>query len=202
MILIQPKHIAAAVGRLDSEGDGRSRRDVPFERSYWVVPGRLLAGYYPGHSDPDRMSQQCRGLVGCGIRSVVSLMEEHEVNLDGLNFPDYTPCLESGGAVARFSRHAIVDMSVPRPEEMRTTLDSIDASLASDEPVYLHCWGGRGRTGTVVGCWLMRHAHASASTVFDLIAALRAGTPDAHLASPETGVQRSFVRTWDDAIVF
>ena len=25
------------------------------------------------------------------------------------------------------------------------------------EPVYVHCWGGIGRTGTVVGCWLVRH---------------------------------------------
>ena len=23
--------------------------------------------------------------------------------------------------------------------------------------VYVHCWGGIGRTGTVVGCWLVRH---------------------------------------------
>jgi hypothetical protein len=25
---------------------------VPFNRSYWVVPGKLLAGCYPGSEDP------------------------------------------------------------------------------------------------------------------------------------------------------
>jgi hypothetical protein len=25
---------------------------TPYPRSYWVMPGRLLAGYYPGAPDP------------------------------------------------------------------------------------------------------------------------------------------------------
>jgi hypothetical protein len=25
---------------------------LPFERSYWIEPGRLLAGFFPGDPDP------------------------------------------------------------------------------------------------------------------------------------------------------
>ena len=40
---------------------------------------------------------------------------------------------------------------------MSRILDDVDAALADGRTVYVHCWGGIGRTGTVVGCWLMRH---------------------------------------------
>jgi ADP-ribosylglycohydrolase len=53
---------------------------VPFDRSYWVVPGRLLAGCYPGSQDQTEAGRKLRGLVEHGIRSVVDLMEPGEVN--------------------------------------------------------------------------------------------------------------------------
>ena len=40
---------------------------------------------------------------------------------------------------------------------MTRILDDVDAALADGGAVYVHCWGGIGRTGTVVGCWLVRH---------------------------------------------
>ena len=40
---------------------------------------------------------------------------------------------------------------------MASILDAIDAALDGGKTVYVHCWGGVGRTGTVVGCWLVRH---------------------------------------------
>ncbi|MSR27507.1 MAG: hypothetical protein EXS06_10930, partial [Planctomycetaceae bacterium] len=37
------------------------------------------------------------------------------------------------------------------PEGYDAILADIDAELAAGRPVYVHCWGGVGRTGTVVG---------------------------------------------------
>jgi protein-tyrosine phosphatase len=63
--------------------------------------------------------------------------------------------------------------------------------------VYVHCFGGIGRTGTVVGCYLVRHG-ADAETALAEIARRRQGTPDGYRRSPETNEQRQFVLTWRD----
>jgi len=61
--------------------------------------------------------------------------------------------------------------------------------------VYVHCWGGIGRTGTVAGCWLIEQGH-SCDEAFARIKELRAPTPDGQIESPQTAAQRAFVRGW------
>jgi protein-tyrosine phosphatase len=162
---------------------------VPFARSWWVVPGRLLAGYYPGHTDPTTMRAQCDGLVTAGIGVVINLMEEPEMDLSGSLFEDYS-------IDARRERFPIVDFSIPDRATMGRIIDAIDHGIASGDGVYVHCWGGRGRTGTVIGCWLLEHGHATPDNVFDVIDALRSGAPDASHPAPENVEQRDFVRAW------
>ncbi len=48
---------------------------VPFDRSYWVVAGKLLAGGYPESEDPMKEERKLKGLIQAGIRHVISLME-------------------------------------------------------------------------------------------------------------------------------
>jgi len=61
----------------------------------------------------------------------------------------------------------------------------------------VHCWGGVGRTGTVVGCWLARHGIANGEEVLDHIARLRQGDlARRDRPSPETDTQRALVRSW------
>ena len=59
---------------------------------------------------------------------------------------------------------------------MTAILDAIDTSLTGGRLVYVHCWGGVGRTGTVVGCWLLRHGLATRDAVLDTLAQLRQHT--------------------------
>ncbi len=43
---------------------------------------------------------------------------------------------------------------------MTTILDAIDASMTVDKPVYVHCWGGVGWTGTSQNVVLLQcHQH-------------------------------------------
>ena len=86
----------------------------------------------------------------------------------------------------------IKDLGVPSKPHLLAILDLIDRCVAEASPVYVHCWGGVGRTGTVVGCWLSRNGCAGQAAL-DRIAELRAGTPDGFKRSPETDRQRALV---------
>jgi protein-tyrosine phosphatase len=78
---------------------------------------------------------------------------------------------------------------------MTRILDDVDEARAAGATVYVHCWGGRGRTGTVVGCWLVRHGLDDGDPL-GRIARLRRDVEDAQAASPETAAQRTMVTGW------
>jgi len=172
----------------------------PFDRSYWVVPNKFLAGAYPGSKDRQEAQEKVSGLVNCGIRRIINLMEEHETNFANERFVSYEEVLravsDGFGVTVKGTRHPIKDLHVPSAREMIQILDSIDQSLAEGLPVYVHCWGGVGRTGTVVGCYLIRHGMAFQTDVLDYIAFLRREELTAHRQSPETVEQRRMVQSW------
>lgn len=167
----------------------RSRRvrAVPIPESYWVDE-RLLAGEYPRTLDEAESRAKVARLHDAGVTSFVDLTEEGEL------LP-YRELLAEG---IRVKRLPIRDLDCPSASEMRAILDTIDEELARGETVYVHCWGGRGRTGTVVGCWLVRYG-LTGEDALARIAELRQ-TPDALAGrhAPETGAQRRMVRGWSE----
>ena len=178
-------------------------KGVPFNRSYWVIPGKFLAGCYPGSEDQQQALQKLTGLINSGIRTVINLMEQNEFNWAGKAFEGYEKQMQSitismGGSV-NFERTPIRDTWIPARIEMIEILDRIDTSINDGKPVYLHCWGGRGRTGTVVGCYLARHGLASNRNVLKMIQELRKDTEDHLIASPETPQQVDMVLSWVEA---
>ncbi|UCG13920.1 MAG: dual specificity protein phosphatase family protein [Deltaproteobacteria bacterium] len=177
-----------------------TKLSVPFARSYWVIPERFLAGYYLGSREPTKTRAKCRALLEHGIRHIVNLMEEHERNFKGEPFVPYEAQLSR---VARemnlqieLVRMPIRDRDVPPVQGMTNILDEIDQAINRGRGVYVHCWGGRGRTGTVVGCYMVRHAVAGRETALDLLARLRRDDPISHLPSPETRTQAKLVSSW------
>jgi hypothetical protein len=104
----------------------------------------------------------------------------------------------SRGMTARYSAFPIPDMGVPRSRgEMLAALEYIREGLEAAETTYVHCWGGIGRTGTVVGCWLMEQGLPAE----DALATLQRRfftMPKAHFfgGSPQTAAQFDWVRGW------
>jgi len=157
---------------------------TPIPRSYWVRPGALLAGEYPGHEQPGWTRVRLERFRAAGVTAFLDLTEEGELE-------PYTELLDGWATYRRFP---IRDYSVPTVDEMTAILDALDAALGR-EVVYLHCWGGSGRTGTVIGCWLVRQG-MDWERALATIAALRHETAYGEKRSPESDEQHDFVRIW------
>jgi hypothetical protein len=94
---------------------------LPFDRSYWVVPGRLLAGAYPASDRPEEATEKLRRLLAVGVRHVINLTEAAERNWQGVPLVDYAPELAAlagpGAVVCR--RFPIRDLDVPAEGMMK-----------------------------------------------------------------------------------
>ncbi len=171
---------------------------TPCSRTYWVLDGALLAGAYPGRPDPAEHQQRLQSLFDAGMRTFINLQEEGETNNSGKPFVRYDNGLRelAGGEFAHL-RFPIPDGGTTTVDRMRSILDAIDVSLAADRPVYVHCFGGMGRTGITVCCWLLRHGLTTSANVLDLLTQLRqADVQRASWKAPENASQEAFVLSW------
>lgn len=166
---------------------------VPIPESYWLIEGQLLAGEYPGASTERHAKPKLEALVRAGIRTFIDLTEP----VDPLEPYDSLLIEIAGklGVAVDYRRIPIRDMSIPSTDVMASIQAAIQSELAAGRPVYFHCWGGIGRTGTVAACWLVEQGH-SCDAALDMLKTLRAATSDRHTESPQTEAQRTFVRNW------
>ena len=175
----------------------RHPKALPFARSYWAVPNRLLGGFYPGDRDPAVARGKLSALLDCGVTHIINLMQATEGDHAGRPFhtyeQDFLHLAGQRGLRASWMRRPIRDLSVPSMNQMKETLDVLDQALASGGCVYVHCWGGRGRTGTVIGCWLARHGE---SNPLNRLRQITAQAREHFPRVPETPEQQAFVRQW------
>jgi hypothetical protein len=162
----------------DPARDGRPAPDA-----YWVLPGRLAGGPHPlgDFGDPGVLE---------AFDVFVNLTTQHHPSSGDAALPAYDDLVAAAGGSVVY--RSIPDVSVPFPADCTETLDAIDGAIAAGHRVYVHCFGGRGRTGTILGCWLVRHGvpHAEVLGTIDL---LRDGLDG---PSPETEAQVAFVTGW------
>ena len=159
----------------------------PIPHCYWVSPGQLLAGEYPRDLDEQASLIKLNALTQAGVSVFIDLTEEK----DGLL--SYQEMIFE----ARYLRFPIRDVSVPvSPELMLKILDTIDLHINESKVVYVHCWGGIGRTGTVVGCWLARHGHEAQAAYVWLQELWQNNSKSAYRKSPETLEQKQYILDW------
>jgi ADP-ribosylglycohydrolase len=158
--------------------------------AWWVKPGCLLAGEYPGHQRSVRARQKVDLLVDSGIRTFVDLTTPAD-RLDS-----YEPILR---AVASARQLDLRHVSFPIPDNDVVADAAYDTATATIEEalerggVYLHCWGGVGRTGTVVGCVLADEG-LSYDEIIERLATLRHGSRKENRRAPEMPVQHDVIK--------
>lgn len=174
-------------------------RRQPFPHTWWVTD-RLLSGPYPGDVDERTAERNLQSILDGGVSVFLNLQEFTETGFGYKPFPDYRPivrCLSRGSGVEPvFHRFPIKDMGVTDSRTYREALDRIDEAHASGRGVYVHCWGGHGRTGTIIGCWMVRHG-LTPDQALTRIAELR--KHDDYLRvmeSPQTRGQVKVIRGW------
>ena len=146
----------------------------------WIEPHKLIAGRHPCAWSPADAEAEVVALVGDGVTMFLDLTEKGEL----------TPYARLVPGSARHVRIPIRDFSVPTDEQLVTALDAIDAEIETGGIVFVHCWAGCGRTGVVVGCWLVRHG-TPPQEALSRIADARG------LGCPQTLEQRLAVHDWE-----
>lgn len=190
--IVAGTRIAAIAGRLhDRATDASTPERWEFDdevHGYWVEPGRILAGEYPGDLDPDRALTRIDLLVDAGIRTFVDLTDDPHLR-------PYDDVLTTIGERRDLRLHRI-----PRPIPGMGTVGADDYArtvamireATGEGGVYVHCWGGIGRTATVAGCLLVEQGW-SAPAALERIATLRAPTRKARYPAPQTEAQRQAI---------
>ena len=176
----------------------------------WVVPGAVLLGRYPGScpSRPithDAQAELVMSLRRAGITTFVCLQSElqpQDTCTADEPAPGFRSYVADTGTDARFVHFGIPDRE---PAASLEALDGLVRDLAarvhSGEALYIHCYGGQGRTGLVAACLLgalyasveAAEALARVQAYFLLRGALRPGKSP---RSPETDAQEAQVRAW------
>ncbi len=163
---------------------------------YWVLPEQFLAGQYPARIERPDAAERLDALLSAGIDTFINLAEQDEMSA-------YLPLLHERaglrGISADYVAFPIVDLGLPEPGVMRSILDCIDHAVAANHRVYLHCVGGIGRTGIVVGCFLIRHGYTGDRALQQITNFWRSEPVRRYIPfSPETPAQVNYVLNWHE----
>jgi hypothetical protein len=168
--------------------------DRPIPESYWVEPGRFLAGEFPGSFSVEIARTRLDAFLKAGLQKFIDLTQPHELM-------PYQAILKEQAALrkvdAEYDRFPIRDHGVPSVETMLHVLDAIEQALDSGRNVYVHCWGGVGRTGLAVACYLVRHGRTNEQALAQVNRLFKTRPTNPRFpTSPETEEQVEFVLNW------
>lgn len=147
----------------------------PTPESNWVIPGRLLVGAYPASQSDVETFELLISILKQGVTSFVCLQQEYRTH--GVTeamwrgghalrpyFEDVKLIVKNKSMFKSLSEHPnivdlqsldfvhfpIRDCSISDDGAVLKLSQSLVGRLHRGERLYVHCWGGHGRTGTVV----------------------------------------------------
>lgn len=152
----------------------------PLPNSYWVLPGRFLAGEYP--------LAGLRALLAAGIDLFIDLTEPDEC-------PPYDGLLPGD---IHYLRAPIPDHGIPDDAaRMAGIQEDIASALTAGRRIYLHCRAGIGRTGMTAGCYLVEQGFGGDEALVELNRLwLQSARSASWLEIPQTPEQHDYVRSW------
>ncbi len=160
----------------------------PLPNSYWVVPGRLLAGEHPFGESPVDAQDRLALLRTSGIDYFIDLTEAHEM-------PNYRLLLPRR---AEYVRRVIPDQQVPSDVALMRDIQAlIETAAANQRGIYVHCRAGIGRTGTVVGCYLIEQGLDGKAALEQLNRLWQQSERSKTWPKvPQTDAQEEYIRRW------
>lgn len=87
----------------------------------------------------------------------------------------------------------IIDLGVPSDDKLAQLLDQLVERMQKGERLYIHCWGGRGRAGTVGACLLAKLYGMGAEEALCRVNRAFSTRKDGTNRSPETNEQQEYV---------
>jgi Protein-tyrosine phosphatase len=160
----------------------------PLSNSYWVIPGRLLAGEYPiGSGYTDARARLAR-FREAGVNYFIDLTEKDEMPAYRHLLPVYT----------RYQNSPIADTSVPTSvTQVVELLSDIRVAVEAKRCIYVHCRAGIGRTGLVVGCYLASAAGHGKGVLKELNQLWQQSERSQSWPTiPQTPEQADYIRRW------
>ncbi|WP_415281563.1 dual specificity protein phosphatase 23 [Candidatus Nitrososphaera sp. FF02] len=123
----------------------------------WVVEGKLAGSGMPV------TREEFDWAVKQGIGTVVTVRE------------DPLPWRWVNGSVD-YLHLRVADFDAPELDDIARTVEFIESQIASDKPVMVHCAAGKGRTGVILACYLVKNEGFSAQAAIEKIRAMRPGS--------------------------
>ncbi|MCD8310328.1 MAG: ADP-ribosylglycohydrolase family protein [Prevotellaceae bacterium] len=162
----------------------------PLYQSY-PLDKHFYAGEYPGDKNGDMAKMKLAQMVHFGVRHFVDLTVEGELN----------PYCESLPKEVSHHRFPIPDCGTPGSiTGVERLLERIESLSRRGGDVYLHCWGGTGRTGMIAACYLAsKEAHPTLEGVLRSLRARFSVMPkSAWRDTPDTDGQVKFIGLFID----
>ncbi len=119
----------------------------------WLEPGVLAGSAMPGYFGLATLEDDLRDAHEEGIRTIISLTEE---GFDGT-------LLEQEGF--RYFHIPVIDHTAPTLGQMHRFAAIVMEERDAGSPVLAHCFAGIGRTGTMLGAWLVANGVAPVEAI-------------------------------------